>query len=203
MSGEKTIEYIPLFPIVLNKVQLPEIPVKEMAAALEAKADHTTADYNGGWTSYFDNTSLDDVPGFEELYSHIMGMALAVANEYRWKIKSDEVDINIWANVMSPGGHHEAHIHRGSHLSGTFYVQRSATSAPIVYENPTQVMRMHEPNITETSPLNDMLVAFNPEPGDLLLWPSYLSHLVPKISTSETERRISISFNVNFVPVND
>lgn len=199
MSQEKTIEYIPVFPITIQRVQLPEIPVKEMAAALIAKATSATPDYNGGWTSYFSHESLDDVPGFQELYGHVFGMATAIANEYRWKVKDDEANINIWANVMKPGGHHEAHIHRGSHLSGTFYVQRSSTSSPIVFENPTEVMRMNEPPLIESSPLNDMMTAFAPEPGDLMMWPSYLSHLVPKINETENDLRVSISFNIDFI----
>jgi hypothetical protein len=107
-----------------------------------------------------------------------------------WSIKE------IWANVLDQGGRQAMHNHANSFASGIVYLTRSHPSsqtvfmrAPggvdFVFKNDHQGMRPNEF-------CADKWVSPAPEPGDMVLFPSYLMHAVPP---NQGQRRITLSFN--------
>jgi uncharacterized protein (TIGR02466 family) len=107
-----------------------------------------------------------------------------------------------WANINRRGDYHNLHNHPHSYLSGTYYV-----AIPEQPENRQQRGDLNPGAISFFDPrsqanmnaiANDGQVdpefRVQPEPGMILLWPSFLHHMVhPNFSDSP---RISISFNV-------
>jgi uncharacterized protein (TIGR02466 family) len=107
------------------------------------------------------------------------------AREAEWK-RAPKLD-SLWANLLKGGGHHSAHIHPNSVLSGTLYVEVPAGSGAIRFEDPRLPMMMAAP----AGP--DRFVTVEPRPGMLLLWESWLRHeVLPGRSRGE---RLSVSFN--------
>ncbi|HJO66097.1 MAG TPA: TIGR02466 family protein, partial [Sphingomonas sanguinis] len=106
------------------------------------------------------------------------------------KLKLD----SLWVNVLKPGGHHSAHIHPHSVVSGTLYVAMPKGSGALKLEDPRLPMLMAAPPRRPDAP--DDLATFataTPEPGTVLLWESWLRHeVVPNGAKGE---RISVSFN--------
>jgi uncharacterized protein (TIGR02466 family) len=100
----------------------------------------------------------------------------------------------LWVNLIKPGGHHSAHIHPHSILSGTFYVEVPAGAGDIRFEDPRLGLMMAAPVRRADAP--EELRSFAnvpPRAGLLLLWESWLRHEVLP-GTAKTER-LSISFN--------
>jgi uncharacterized protein (TIGR02466 family) len=113
-----------------------------------------------------------------------------------------EFDVQAWVNINRRGDYHNLHNHPHSWLSGTYYVampdQPTATKGrsdlnpgaisffdPRAQANMTSVRGdgQFDPEFRQT-----------PQPGALLLWPSFLHHLVhPNMAD---DPRISVSFNV-------
>jgi uncharacterized protein (TIGR02466 family) len=106
------------------------------------------------------------------------------------KLKLD----SIWINILPQGGIHTSHIHPHSVISGTTYVAVPKGAGALKLEDPRLPMMMAAPTRTKTA--LDMLKTFisiAPEPGEILLWESWLRHEVP-MNMSDDDR-ISISFN--------
>jgi len=107
-----------------------------------------------------------------------------------WSLKE------MWVNVLDTGGRQAMHNHANSFISGVAYLTRTHPEASTVF--------MKSPGGSEFAFRNDHAgmtpspysatkwVSPEPEPGDLVLFPSYLMHAVPP---NPGERRISLAFN--------
>ena len=148
--------------------------------------------YNG-YTSY---ASLDDLPvrdpAFGDLKRLLTRQAAAFAKDLAWDTKPK---LNsLWVNLLKGGGHHTAHIHPYSILSGTFYVEAPPGSGAIRFEDPRLAMMMAAPQRRADAPEPlRQFVTIEPRPGLLLIWESFLRHeVLPGTTKAE---RLSISFN--------
>ena len=146
-----------------------------------------------GYTSY---ASLNDLPRrdpvFDDLKRVLTKHAAAFAKELAWDVKP-KLD-SLWVNLLKGGGHHSAHLHPHSILSGTLYVEVPVGSGAIRFEDPRLPMMMAAPVRSEDAPEPlRPFVDVAPAPGLLLLWESWLRHEV-RPNTGRGER-LSVSFN--------
>lgn len=149
-----------------------------------------------GYTSY---ASLTDLPRrasvFQDLVdridTHVFRLARAVDMDLGGRAL---VLDSLWINVLEPGGHHAAHIHPHSVVSGTYYVEVPRGASAIRFEDPRLPRMMAAPpRKGDARPPNRTFVTMAPKAGTLLLWESWLSHEVP--ANGAAKPRISISFN--------
>ena len=148
-----------------------------------------------GYTSY---ASLNDLPrrdpAFADLQKLLVRHASTFADELAFDLSRKPKLDSLWVNLLKPGGHHSAHIHPHSILSGTLYVEVPDGGGPIRYEDPRLPMMMASPVRREDAP--DELrpfVAVEPRRGLLLMWESWLRHEV--LPGTARQDRLSISFN--------
>jgi uncharacterized protein (TIGR02466 family) len=149
-----------------------------------------------GYTSY---ASLADLPWRDPVIADLVKRLdkhtarFAEMLEFDLEQRPLELD-SLWINVLESGGHHAAHIHPNSVISGTYYVALPKGSAGITFEDPRLPQMMAAPRRKATaSQANRAFVELLPEPGTVLLWESFLRHAVPV--TRGRGERISISFN--------
>jgi hypothetical protein len=107
-----------------------------------------------------------------------------------WSIKE------MWVNVLDTGGRQAMHNHANSFVSGVVYLTPThESSATVFMKSPGGtdfVFRNDHAGMTP-GPFNaDKWISPSPEPGDLVLFPSYLMHAVPPNAGG---RRISLAFN--------
>ena len=93
----------------------------------------------------------------------------------------------------------DVHNHRNSFWSGVYYFQNEYPegSAPIQFYNPLETFSdvvMMGSDLVERNPINTSYWQFNPEPKQLILFPSYLQHQVMLQDNDET--RCSLAFNI-------
>ena len=101
---------------------------------------------------------------------------------------------SLWINILKPGGHHTAHIHPHSVISGTYYVDVPKRAGAIRFEDPRHGLMMAAPLRKGKSRAgNRAFVDVAPKAGTLLLWESWLRHEVPE--NRARQNRISLSFN--------
>jgi uncharacterized protein (TIGR02466 family) len=148
-----------------------------------------------GYTSY---ASLDDLPkrdpAFADLAKLITRHAAIFAQDCAFDLSRKPKLDSLWVNLLKGGGHHTAHIHPHSILSGTLYVEVPAGSGPIRFEDPRLPMMMAAPVRRDDAPEQlRPFVSVQPRAGLLLLWESWLRHeVLPGTGRGE---RLSISFN--------
>ena len=107
-----------------------------------------------------------------------------------WGIKE------MWVNVLEAGGHQAMHNHANSFISGVVYLTPTHPGSQTVFmKSPGGtdfLFRNDHQGITPGEFSADKWVSPAPEPGDMVLFPSYLMHAVPP---NQGDRRITLSFN--------
>jgi putative 2-oxoglutarate-Fe(II)-dependent oxygenase superfamily protein len=116
--------------------------------------------------------------------------ALLFGERLGWSLKE------MWVNVLDTGGRQAMHNHANSFISGVAYLTRTHPDARTVFMKPpggTDFSFKNDHAGVNTGPYNaDKWISMAPEPGDVVLFPSYLLHAVPN---NPGERRISLAFN--------
>lgn len=153
----------------------------------------------GGWHS---KNELHLEPELDVLVQHIKKFSSEVetslAYDPAWPLEID----NMWSIINPPGSHNHAHIHPNSLWSGVYYVQAPPAAGRIKFTDPRtqQLMQSarYDPNVeTGADAWHD--VFFEPKPGRILLFPSWLYHSVePNLSdlVGKAADRIIVSFNL-------
>ena len=106
--------------------------------------------------------------------------------------------INVWMNCSPAGSHNSAHVHPGSEVSGVFYISVPPDSGRIVFRDPrpqSEMSQLHSKDGEVFKALTPRFVV-SPEPGDLLLFPSWLMHQVEP-GRDQNGLRISMALNIN------
>ena len=86
----------------------------------------------------------------------------------------DWVIMALWGNVYHKGDYTDSHDHMPAPYSFTYYVKAPDGSAPLIFD--------------------DLGETWYPKEGDLVLFPGYVKHSVPKHTIDEN--RISIAGNI-------
>jgi len=107
-----------------------------------------------------------------------------------WSLKE------MWVNVLDTGGRQAMHNHANSFISGVVYLtQTHPESRTVFMKSPggTDFAFRNDHSSVSTGSFNaDKWISPPPEPGDVVLFPSYLMHAVP---ANPGGRRISLAFN--------
>lgn len=166
-----------------------------MIETMDTQAKDLTTDYLSGNLFESPHPALQWLRGCVDRAVMDFARNLGIDYQPKWQVQA-------WPNVNRFGDYHNLHNHPHSWLSGTYYVQMpepdGASGArgdlnpnAISFFDPRgQANMMAVRGDGEVDPEHRVV----PAPGDLLVWPSFLHHLVhPNLSRTP---RISISFNV-------
>lgn len=115
-----------------------------------------------------------------------------------------EMGLECWANVSPPGASNQVHAHPGCVWSVVYYVDDGGDPAggPLVLHDPRYPMnRMTAPDLVFAADgvAEEMKFEFEPTPGKLIAFPSWLLHGVKP--HNGTRDRISIALNIMAIPV--
>jgi uncharacterized protein (TIGR02466 family) len=147
----------------------------------------------GGWQSEDLDISLPELkPLLDKIYksAEIMHSQFGLKKEFR------PVLDNLWININPIGGFNIPHVHGESIFSGVFYVKGTKDNGNIIFTHPAINIPYHLPEIIidKFNLINSGSVFHHPQPGKLLMFPSWISHYVePNLINEE---RISIAFNL-------
>jgi len=124
------------------------------------------------------------MPKLVEYGAHMFGERL------RWIMKE------MWVNIMDKGGKQAMHNHANSFVSGVVYLTPTHPGSQTVFmKSPGGHDFMFKNDHPRTAPTQfsaDKWISPAPQPGDMVLFPSYLMHAVPP---NQGDRRITLSFN--------
>lgn len=95
-----------------------------------------------------------------------------------------------WINFTENGEFHHVHNHPNSVLSGVFYF--TGENIKLKFSNDTDLFKGLQLPITEYTNDNSDGYEINLNPGQLVMFPSHLTHEVPKF---EGTLRVSLAFN--------
>jgi len=129
-------------------------------------------------------------------YTHDRGM--------RGDLPRFEMGLEMWANLSPPGASNQVHAHPGCVWSAVYYVDDGGDleSGKLVLHDPRFPMnRMAAPDLVFAAGgvMEEMRVEIAPEPGKLIVFPSWLLHSVKPHRGARD--RLSIAINVMAIPV--
>jgi uncharacterized protein (TIGR02466 family) len=185
----------PLFPIPLMRspgLLSPELKDAAVAAIRSSKIENNLR------SGQLFHTEVAD-PGNNKLFQTIAELAgpklvdfgeLLFGEKLRWTVKE------MWTNMLETGGNQTLHAHANSFISGIFYLTPSHPASRTVFVRPPggyDFSFRHHTRSAAIGPYNaGKYLLPEAEPGDLVLFPSYLYHEVPR---NQGEQRITIAFN--------
>ena len=116
--------------------------------------------------------------------------ALLFGEKLGWSLKE------MWVNVLDTGGRQAMHNHANSFISGVVYLTPTHPDSRTVFMRSPGgtdfAFRNDHAGVATNSFNADKWISPQPDPGDVVLFPSYLMHAVPQ---NAGERRITLAFN--------
>jgi uncharacterized protein (TIGR02466 family) len=100
---------------------------------------------------------------------------------------------DVWANVSEKNSFQEYHAHSASTFSAVYYAAVPEDSGKIWFESPLEPDMLPVKNTTNYNPLSFRNAYYTPKPRTLMIFRSYLKHMV-EMNNSD-EQRISVAFN--------
>lgn len=153
---------------------------------------------SGGYTNYGSNSNiLLELSECNLLKKEIMDFAEHISKELT--IYGKPFIESSWFSINNKYSYHESHKHLPSVWSGVYYVKAEQNDAKIIFEHKEKqdsswpYYTDHEHDYTSSS------FSINPISGNLLFFPSYLSHRVEQQLVDQ--ERITISFNIGMEKV--
>ena len=182
-------KYTDLFAVKISRVVLD----LDHEAIAEYTIDHQKNYPWGRYTTFHDpkcnndwRANLPDKDKLDEALKQA-GKDLCAATKRK---ELDDPYLWYWVSIYDENDDHGSHNHPGSLLSGTYWPSCDETSSPILLTSPTQTYQMHD-----RLPNQDFI--YQPQPGDMLMWPSWVEHRVHK-QKKPNKPRIAISFNLDY-----
>ena len=196
-------KYEKLFATPLIRFQVPDAEafnaeLLQEAARLRAQDDGADKSNRGGWHSS-GNLFDQGTPVVDRLQEHIGDALVMAMTAIKARAPLDRLDVKLfgWMNANPKGAFNAPHTHPGAHWSGVYYVTQpeieTGNSGMIEFLDP----RSDLPNwrILQAQPFR-MKKKIRPQPGEMILFPSYLVHWVyPNEADAE---RVTIAFNATF-----
>lgn len=188
-------EIFDLFPTAV--IRVPELLERSQALALGNRLAKMTALENvkSALLSHSRILSPGADPALDDLVS-LVGPHLQVFGELvfgeslRWLVKE------MWVNVLHTGGLQSPHNHANCFASGVLYLSECHTSTRTLFTRSgggTEFVFRNTHAGTQNNRFNsEKWAAPQPNPGDLIIFPSHLMHEVPVNLGLE---RVSLAFN--------
>ena len=98
-----------------------------------------------------------------------------------------------WLNISTDRAFQEMHTHNESTISAVYYISAPSGSGKLVFEDPREPDMLPIKNIPVRNDLSYVKVGYQPTAGTLIIFRSYLRHMVT-LGTN-TDPRISVAFN--------
>lgn len=101
---------------------------------------------------------------------------------------------DFWFNVYEKGDYQEFHVHSNNTYSAVFFAMCDKNSSPLVLQNPAYYYNMLPiKDIENYNILSAQTTNILPEENVLVIFRSYLQHMVPKHNSDN--KRITLAFN--------
>jgi uncharacterized protein (TIGR02466 family) len=118
------------------------------------------------------------------------------STKYAKEVWSTDAPIEItqsWINWTKPKEFHHKHNHANSLYSGVFYVDVESSRDKIMFFNP--VVSCLSPKYNEWNRWNSESWWLPVESNTVIMFPSYVTHMVETVSDESQKERISLAFN--------
>lgn len=200
------LEILSIFPTLVGTAELPDsIDLNHDLASFIRSCEHQNEDYTslstviGGWQSGPDFLDAD-IPAIRTLRKFIERSIDAFL--LKWTPESlDVIPATLhyfyvgWAVILRLGAFQHEHVHARKDLVGVYYVE-----VPAPANDAAGRLTLTDPRsgrVASASIWESTQLSFQPQPGKLFIFPSFVPHRVDQVR--EPGERISINFDITLV----
>lgn len=193
-------------PLLHSRLELPSADLDALCSyllELRSKSRGLERSNRGGWHSE-GNLFGEAHPPFPWLREAVVRQVLDYAGGALKFTGSFDFQLSGWAVVNSPGDYNVPHNHCPNLLSGALYVRvpEQMSGGEIAFLDPRLALNASVPMLLQqrgqVPPWFQTFVSHPPVTGDLLIFPSWLTHYVNAFASPRADAvRIVVSFNVN------
>jgi uncharacterized protein (TIGR02466 family) len=188
-------EVFGIFPIPILRARR-ALPKELVSSLVDHFSQHATRDNNS-------STNLSHTKMLKPNDSPLLTKAAALIGpklvEFGFHLFGERLEWllrGMWVNFLDQGGRQAMHNHANSFASGIVYLTPTHPSSQTVFmKSPGGTDFLFRNDHRGTTPGEfsaDKWLSPAPEPGDMILFPSYVMHAVPP---NQGERRITLAFN--------
>ena len=184
---------VPVFVDILSDID--NAAIKDYCKKLQREDVGTTYTNVGGWHS---STLTGQIPELNSLFGEVLRGLNELHDHVGFKKNLTQQIAHAWVNINKRGDYNKEHFHRGWCFSAVYYVEAPENCGNLVLRNPaTNIVYHYDGSLFEaqTSLTNELYV--KPETGKLLIFPSFLSHLVEPSNSDQD--RISIALDSKII----
>lgn len=180
-----------LFPVPIMLCELGRDLTKAEYSKIQELCSNTRR--NEGNTTSQNSYVLED----KELSNLNNDIQLSI-NEYVKEIINPINDVSpyitqSWLNITNAGEYHHKHSHSNSYISGVFYIEADEQNDAIKFFKPYNKYQQIKLTPKDWNLHNSETWWFNVKKGLIVLFPSYLEHMVEM--KQGDNKRISLAFN--------
>ncbi len=187
-------EILRLFPSLVFKGLIEDHEIIDRAAE---QVDFLKLSKRGSLTrdKFSTEDNLHEMPQFAELAELILEETNQVLDFYAVDRESHYIT-NMWAHVTLNGHRHPTHIHPNSYLSGIIYLKTPINCGNTIFIDPRNGSTMIHPDFKEQNYFNMDTFIHSPKKGAMLIWNSWLPHMVDQSAVPIDEERVVVAFNI-------
>jgi uncharacterized protein (TIGR02466 family) len=192
-------QLIPLFPIPVCVINQP--PTDELASFLLNSEVHPIFESNPvmkGNGTYTKNRQILKTDECKDLRNFILSNAKDFVNDVMGYQVSGLVDVLSWVSYKKQDENHAPHNHPNSFISGVYYYTDVPIETPLIFGKKVGALMTYElllhKDPKHANEFSSDHYVFRPKKGDILLFPSFVTHFVPP--NPHPEVRTSLSFNL-------
>jgi uncharacterized protein (TIGR02466 family) len=167
--------------------------LKEYCLTLQNKVPNGGDDWYGGTYNTHGTLDLTRDLKFKPLLNiidmHVHEYSKAHNSTAQYKIRGS------WLNIAEKNQFQEFHTHNDSIISAVYYISAPQGSGSIVFEDPKEPDMYPLKNIKPKNNLSFTRIKYEAVEGKLLIFRSYLRHMVE--AGSNEDPRISVAINYN------
>lgn len=170
---------------------------------LKDRYDHSARTNKGGWRNR-GNFFNDSAPCVQALSGKIKEAAISFlqACQVEASLEGARVSLTGWSNVNEQGHYNAPHRHLGVDVCGCYYVSQPSTdnlsTGNIEFLDNRNVIPLQQ---RFGGPVFRTSLPLRPAPGQLVVFPSFLTHWVPPNQSNEA--RVVIAWNAMVETVAD
>jgi uncharacterized protein (TIGR02466 family) len=123
----------------------------------------------------------------EKVEEHVFEYVRCMGSAHHYKCQE------AWANVSEEYSYQEYHTHSDRTISAVYYAAVPEASGRIFFESPLEPDMLPIKNIDNYNMCSNRIAHFSPNAGTILIFRSYLRHMVEMNRSKDP--RISIAFN--------
>jgi len=182
------------FPTLVWQATLPDEEKKILSDMKDFILDIKEKNPEGVKKSNFGGWQSGNYKKFPEAFGLIGKKIDSIVKSCAKQINVPELSLgSYWSNVNTYGDYNKLHNHRGSILSGVFYVDvPDENMGNIVFQRSDDIA-YYLPTLENYNNFTGQTDSYKPESGKVLIFPSWLKHQV--YGSRSEQQRISISFN--------